>query len=97
MKSIFALFLVLGIVFQPAFLSAAEPAADAKKTADAAVAKTEAADESDLDAGMEDWELGKDDVAADDEDLKLDEEEDAKKDAAAEAPAPAANSAKTAQ
>ena len=93
------MFLIFGLVFHPAFLSAAEPAPDAaaKKAADAVVAEEDAG--ADLDAGdkMDDWELGKDDLAAEDEDLKLDDEEEtAAKDAKAPAAAPVA-AAKKAQ
>ena len=81
MKSVFALFLVMGIIFQPAFLMAADEAAAKKPAGDAAVAADDKAD-------LEDWELGKDDLAAEDEDLKLDEEDDATaKDAEAAVPA----------
>ena len=94
MKSAFSLILVFGLVFHPAFLRAAEATdASAQKAADAAVAAEDSAKGSaDLDAGADagDWELGKDDLAAEDEDLKMDEEEGLKKDAAS---VPAVNGA----
>ncbi len=82
------MFLILGLVFHPAFLSAAEEAAPAAK---AAVTDEDAA----LDAGenVEDWELGKDDLAAEDEDLLLEDEDAATADAAVPA-VPATNSVK---
>lgn len=89
MKSLFALFLVLGLVFQPAFLSAAEEAA-----ADSAVLAEEGAKDDELEEGLDDWELGADDLAADEDDLTLDEEEEATEEGAA--PAADAN-AKAAQ
>ncbi len=85
MKSTLVLMLlVFGLLFHPAFLLAADDAAP--KAADAAVAaETSVEGGADIDAGgnLGDWELGKDDLAAEDEDLKLDEEEDAKTDVVA--------------
>ena len=95
MKSVFALLLVFGLVFHPAFLRAEEAAdASAKKAMDTSLT-ADSAKGSDLDAGTDDWELGKDDLAAEDEDLKLDEDMDAKKEAAV--PSAAESSAKPVQ
>ncbi len=88
MKSLFSLLMVLGLIFQPALLSAAEEAATApaKKATDAAAPtekKAGAADEN-----LEDWELGADDLSAQDEDdAALDEEDGAAAKDAAKAPA----------
>ena len=81
--------LILGLVFHPVFLSAAEEAAPA--AAEAVVAEEDA----DLDAveDVEDWELGKDDLAAEDEDLLLEDEDAAATDAAVPA-VPAVNNVK---
>ena len=114
MKRFFVFFLMLGLIFQPRFLGAAETAVkDAAKkapAADAVVADEDAADTETTDTEVTDTEAPSTEVAdtengfggaedwaledAEDEDLKLDEEEEATtegmKAPAAEAPKPAA-------
>ena len=90
MKKLFALLMILGLVFKPAILSAVEEAtADAaKKATDTAISAEETAGEAGGD--LEDLELGEDDLAAEDEDAALDEETGAPKDAAEAKAAPVA-------
>ena len=80
MKKFWSLFLIFGLVFHPAFLSAAEEGAPVAKKA--AVAAAEGVDNEDLAAAedsAEDWDLGEEDTAAEDEDLDLADDTAAKK------------------